>query len=183
MFTPGTIIAEFTSKKGKNIVFRLAYGSEIEQLTNYINELSREDTFVTFSGEEISLKSEREFLERMVEKAGKGDGFVMLGYENDTLVAVGDIERLEKRSRHVGSIGVSVKKGYREEGIGATLLRSMLEIAQRMGFKMIQLSVYEPNTLARGLYTALGFEEVGKIPKKILFHGELVDEIVMVKFL
>jgi len=110
LFSPGTVISEFTSKKGKHIVFRFADGDDLDSLTEYINQLSKEDTFVTFSGEEVSLRAEKEFLDKMVEKATKGNGFILLGIYNEMIVAVGDIERMEKRSKHVGSIGLSVKK-------------------------------------------------------------------------
>jgi len=80
-------------------------------------------------------------------------------------------------------LGLALKKEYREEGIGAELMKVMLQIAQRFSIQMIQLSVYSPNTLAYGLYTKLGFQEVGRIPNKVLFHGELVEEVIMIRSL
>jgi len=183
MFSPGTEILEFTSKKGNKIVLRFAENNDAKLLTKYINELSKEDTFVTFSGEDVSLDHERKFLEKLVADLEKGEGFLVLGMMGEELVAVGDIQRLEKRSKHAASMGISVKKEFRGEGVGYQLINSLLEVAQRISIQMIQLSVYAPNESAKKLYENVGFQEVGRIPKKILFHGELVDEIIMVKFL
>lgn len=183
MFTPGTVVNEFTSKKGNKIVLRFASEQEAPLLTEYINTLSREDTFITFSGEQLSLESEQKFLKNMAEKIKKGDSFMLFGFNDDLLVSVGHVERLGKRSKHVGEMGISVKQEFRGEGIGAEMIRTMLEIAKRISLQMIQLTVFSPNDVAKRLYDTLGFNEVGKIPKKSLFHGELVDEIIMVKFL
>lgn len=54
MFQPGKIVKTFTSKSGKKIVIRYPQWKDLNQLTEYINKLSAEDTFTTFSGEKIT---------------------------------------------------------------------------------------------------------------------------------
>jgi len=176
-------VNEFTSKKGNKIVLRFASEQEAPLLTEYINTLSLEDTFITFSGEQLSLESEQKFLKNMAEKIEQGDSFMLFGFKEDLLVSVGHVERLGRRSKHVGEMGISVKRELRGEGIGAEMIRTMLEIAKRISLQMIQLAVFSPNNVAKKLYEKLGFKEVGTVPKKSLFHGELVDEVIMVKFL
>jgi len=51
MFIPGLIVKKFISKKGKEIIIRYPKWEDLEELTRYANKLSKEDTFVTFSGE------------------------------------------------------------------------------------------------------------------------------------
>ena len=53
MFMPGQIVKKFFSKKGKEMIIRYPKWEDLEEFTLYINKLSYEDTFITFSGEEI----------------------------------------------------------------------------------------------------------------------------------
>ena len=159
MFPPGTIISEFTSKKGKQIVFRLVCEDDLEQMHSYVNHLSREDTFVSFSGEQLTATYQ------------------------DNIVGVADISRMKRRSKHVGYLAISLSSEYREEGIGSELIQTLCELGKKIGFQMVELAVYSVNERGIHVYEKVGFVEVGRIPKKALFHGELVDEIIMVKFL
>lgn len=183
MFEPGTIVHEFTSKKDHSIVFRFITSGDVEQMTSYINNLSCEDTFVRMGGEQFTEQDEYEYIENWLKKMEQNNTFVVVAVKDEKIIAVANVDRLERRSKHVGHFGISVAKEFRGEGIGQELLKVILELATRMGLAMIELSVYSLNEAGIALYKKLGFEEVGRIPKKILFHGELIDEIVMVKFL
>jgi len=46
---------------------------------------------------------------------------------------------------------------------------------------MIELGVYEHNTIAKKLYEDCGFREVGRIPGGLNHYGEYMDEITLVK--
>ena len=183
MFTPGTIISEFTSKKGKKIVFRLPVLDDVPLLTQYVNTISDEDTFVTLSGEHYTEEEEQKVVEEWIMKMSKNDKVVLVGFDGPTLVAIADIDRLARRSKHVGHLGISIAKDYRDEGIGTKLMETLVELARKMGLQMIELVAYLPNTQAIHVYTKVGFKEVGRIPKKALFHGELIDEVIMLKSL
>ena len=56
MFMPGQIVKKFFSKKGKEMIIRYPKWEDLEEFTLYINKLSYEDTFITFSGEEIKKR-------------------------------------------------------------------------------------------------------------------------------
>lgn len=49
MFTTGKIIKKFKTKKGKEIVIRYLKWEDLDELTRYVNDLSKEDTFVNLS--------------------------------------------------------------------------------------------------------------------------------------
>jgi len=62
MFILGQIVKKFVSKKGKEVVIRYPKWEDLEEFTRYINKLSKEDTFITFSGEEIKKEDEAKVL-------------------------------------------------------------------------------------------------------------------------
>jgi ribosomal-protein-alanine N-acetyltransferase len=56
---------------------------------------------------------------------------------------------------------VAVLERLRRRGLARRLLLELLEEARRAGLRVALLEVRESNRAARGLYQALGFEEVG----------------------
>lgn len=183
MFTPGTVVHEFVSKKGREITFRFVLESDAPFLLEYINTLSIEDTFIRLSGEQYTLEQEQKYVADWLVQINANNKIALVALDGEKIVSFATVDRLERRSKHVGHLALSVDKEYREEGIGKEILTTLLELSPKMGLQMIELSAYSPNEIAIGLYLKLGFNEVGRIPKKALFHGELVDEIIMVKFL
>jgi RimJ/RimL family protein N-acetyltransferase len=183
MFTPGITISEFASKKGKNIVLRLPYEDDVEQMLHYINTLSKEDTYISRSGEQLTLAEEQKYLDKALENLEKGNGFLLLAIHNNQQVGIADVTRMEGRSKHVGRLNISLAIEFREEGIGSEMISILSDLARKIGLQMLELIVYSVNERGIHVYTKSGFKEVGRIPKKALFHGELVEEVIMVKHL
>lgn len=183
MFALGTVVHEFVSKKWREITFRFILESDVSLLLDYINTLSSEDTFIRLSGEQYTLVQEQKFVDDWLVQINANNKIALVALHGERVVSFATVDRLERRSKHVGDLAVSVAKDYREEGIGKEMLTTLLELSPRMGLQMIELTAYSPNEIAIGLYAKLGFKEVGRVPKKALFHGELVDEVIMVKFL
>ena len=184
MFTPGQIIKKFISKKEKEMVIRYPKWEDLEEITRYINKLSCEDTFITFSGEEIKKEEEAKALSDWFYGIEIGDKVVLECFYNDQLVGLANIDRDKsnrKRSLHVGTLGISVEKEFRGEGIGYELGKTVIKEAKNRidGLKMIILDVYSLNINAQNLYKKLGFKEAGRLSKKILYRGQYIDEIKM----
>ncbi len=80
-----------------------------------------------------------------------------------------------------GDIGnVAVAPDFRRRGVGAALLRALLEEAARRQAAVVQLEVRESNLAARRLYEKNGFETVGK--RKNYYEKPAEDAILMSKF-
>ena len=180
----GTKIEDFTSKSGKNIVFRYIGEDDAEELCRYINELSKEDTFIRFSGETISLDEEKEYLQAQMEKLSKGDVIPIVATHLDKIVGHSSIERNvidKRRGLHIGNFGLSVSTEYRGDWIGEKLMKTVIDQAlQHMhGLRIIHLTVYGSNSTAQNLYKKVGFHEYGRLPKGVLYKGEYLDMIEM----
>lgn len=183
MFSPGTFISEFTSKKGRQIVFRLVSENDIPQLTDYINALSKEDTFISFSDEKFDLEREKKIVSEWLDLMSKGNMAAIVSFHDQELVSNASVSRETRRSKHVGSVALSVKNGFREEGIGSKMLDLLEDAGKQMNLRMLELTVFANNHRARHVYRKHGYQEVGTIPEKLLYKREYVDEVIMIKHL
>ena len=85
-----------------------------------------------------------------------------------------------RATRHAATLGVSVRKGYRGQGIGSTLLRHAIHWANEGGvIKRIELDVYVRNQTAIRLYLEHGFEVEGRHRHAIYQDGQFLDDYVM----
>lgn len=188
MFIPGEIIKKIKTKKGREAVIRYPKWEDLDQLTRYINNLSKENTFITFSGEEILKQDEAKVLSKWFIDMDFGDKIVLCSFINNKLVGVANIDRNKenrRRSLHVGVFGISVAKNYRREGIGFQLAKTIIEEAKNKlkPLKIIILDVYSLNKKAINLYKKLGFIEYGCLKKGIYYKNNFIDEIKMALYL
>lgn len=183
IFQPGKIIKTVTTKSGKNAVLRYPSMDDVDQFLDYINTISREDTFITFSGEQQTREQEEKYMQSVMVEMEKGDKAVVGCFVDGRLVGVCDAYRDlrgKKRSYHTVVFGITVAKDFRGEGVGYQIASTLLEEVKKMpGVTQILLHVYGPNEVAQKLYTKLGFKEAGRIPGNVYFHGEFVDGVTM----
>jgi ribosomal protein S18 acetylase RimI-like enzyme len=110
----------------------------------------------------------------------------------DVLVAVVDGEvagylRLASSSRfassdHVLTInGVAVDPAKQRRGVGRALIDAAVGEARRRGARKLTLRVFSPNTAARRLYEAGGFEVEGVLRGEFHLGGDYVDDILMAR--
>lgn len=181
----GQTIKTFISTSGKEIILRYPALYDVQILLDYINELSQEDTYITMSGEQETLESETKWLTSVLDNIEKKDMVHIMALYNEELVGTAQIDRDlggKKRTRHVGTLGLSVKKLYRNDGIGRQLIETAVKTAgEVLGLSEIILEVFEPNVKARSLYRSSGFVEYGRLPGGIKFKDAYVDKILMYK--
>jgi len=184
MFTPGKIVKEFTTKSGATGVIRYPMWEDVPKAKDFINKLSKEDTYITFSGEEISLKDEADYYGSIFSMMELGDCVKLHCMIDNEVVSSTEVTRdrgLKKRSLHVGTFGISVAEKYRHEGVGYEIMTSLMSEVKHMmpDLRLITLSCFGQNTVAQNLYKKVGFVECGRIPGKILHQGQYDDEMIM----
>ena len=172
------------SKSGREITLRYPNIGDLDKVLEYINRISAEDTFITFSGEVITYNEEEKYLNGVLSNIAKGNSVVLYAFDGNKLIGIADVNRDlhgKKRTRHVGVFGITVAKEYRGDGIGEKLARSVIDEAHRKieGLKMILLNVYGPNSKAQKLYVKLGFKEYGRLEKGLWYREEYYDSISM----
>jgi ribosomal protein S18 acetylase RimI-like enzyme len=177
------IIYQGKTNKGLDIVIRYPQLGDEKEMCNYINDLSQEKTFVRFQGEEILLKDEINYLNSQLKKIEAKKAITLLVFAGNDLIAIADINMLDKTEKHLGALAISVAKDFRGEGIGKFLMELLLREAEKelSDLKIVTLEVYQANVIAQNLYKEFGFVEYGRLPNGIMRNDIFEDGIYMYK--
>lgn len=177
------IVFQGTTKKGLDIVIRyLEKGDEVE-MTRYINELSKEKTFITFQGEEITFEGEKEYSDGFLKKIEEKKAIKLLVIHNSKIVGISDINMGERTAKHIGIFGITVAKEVRGKGVGRILMELTLKeaIKEIPTLKIVTLEVFAKNSIAKRIYEAFGFIKYGNLPNGITRNNAFEDAILMYK--
>ena len=177
---PGTIFRKFQDREGREVTLRAPQWSDLDDMLDFINSLVEENVDILVDTK-YTREAEVDWL------AGK-----LSALENERVIAVvaevdgrfvGQTEISPKmgRSRHVGVLGISLKAGYRDAGIGTELMREAESQAPRLGIEIITLDVFVSNARGRHLYEKMGYVQVGQVPRGIKRDGEYIDDVIMAK--
>ncbi len=177
------IVYQGKTKKGDEIIIRYPLASDLNQLFLYINKLSKEKVAITFQGERIKSREEKNYLDLHLKKIKKNEEVKLLAFSGKQLIGIVDIIMQEKIESHVGVFGLTIAKEYRNQGIGKLLLQLVLEEASKNlpQLKIVKLGVFECNDIAFNLYEQFGFKEYGRLPKGVKHQGIYIDHIYMYK--
>lgn len=174
----------FATKSGRRVSVRFSTVNDVDVATEFINAASREDTFLTFSGEQLSAHEERAYLQDCDARIANGDLVKLSCFIDDHMVAdvtIGRDLRGRKRTYHCAILGIIVHKEYRGDGIGETLMRIAIDEARRVlsGVRIITLWFLAPNEAAKHLYEKIGFKECGRVPEGVWYRDAYVDHVHM----
>ena len=82
--------------------------------------------------------------------------------------------------QHVTTLGMSVDKDWRDQGLGSLLMEHAVEWARRSGVvRRIELYVFARNARAIHLYQKYDFQIEGKLQRAIYKEGEYHDNLIM----
>jgi RimJ/RimL family protein N-acetyltransferase len=164
---------------------REATEDDAEKLIAYLVELSKEPDIplpLTPGSVTLTLEQEREYLHSHLEPenstylVAEAEGeiigvFHCTGYNQ---------ELTRKMTQHCGEMGVSVRKDWRNQGVGTALMKRGLDWARSVSLiKRIQLEVFTDNERAIHIYKKLGFEVEGRRRRAFLRNGTFIDSFLM----
>jgi RimJ/RimL family protein N-acetyltransferase len=174
----GKIIHQFVAKDGRNVVLRTPKWEDLDDLLEFINSLINESADITMH-KKPTRQEEAEWLGRYLTNLDNDRLFALVAEVDGKVVANSELNRKTGYSEHVGEIGIAIKAGYRDIGIGTEILRTLISNARERGLKVLRLSVFSSNKRAKHVYEKVGFKETGRIPGEIFKDGKYVDEIIM----
>jgi len=178
--SPGTVLYVFNAKDGREVILRTPKWEDLDDALDFINSLVEEDAMILMNKKKTRTK-EIDWLANNLKRLEKGE-FIMICAEVDgRMVGICEIEPSFGKMSHTGTLGMSVKKGYRDIGIGLDLLKEAEKHAIHMRLKTIWLEVFEKNERAIHVYENMGYEITGKIPKGVLHAGEYQDVLLMTR--
>lgn len=180
----GREIARFYTKDKKQAVISYMSWGDLHDMRVFINTVSQEDTYITLSGEEVSLEEEMRFVSDSLKEIELRDAVFLVCRIDGFLVSIFSVFRNKhsrKRELHVGTLGLIVSSEYRNQGIGKQLLQIGLDEVKRTlkNLGIVTLSVFASNEFAHRLYMRNGFREYGRLPRGVLHKDTFVDHIYM----
>jgi len=158
-------MVEFISKKGRKIEIREIQENDWVGLRNLMNSLVKENAFI-LRNVPISKEEQIKNLKKRIGDIKKEERVDLVAIYKGKLVANIYIRREKFKEKHVGTLGVFVKKNYRNEGIGKALMKEVLKRSKRIGIKLVVLEVFKVNKPAMILYKKL-VSKVWGTPKSI----------------
>jgi RimJ/RimL family protein N-acetyltransferase len=180
---PGTIVYSGKTEKGTDVSIRYPKLSDAAEMLRYINTLSKEETFILFQGEQLTLSEETKFVRMLLKKIKNNKVVTLLAFHENVLIGNSGITMKEKAEKHVGDFGISIAKEFRGQGIGKLLMKFVLEEGEKYleNFEICTLGCFSDNTCAMEMYKKFGFQLFGSLPKGIRHKDVYVDHIFMYK--
>jgi len=174
------VFKEFRTGDGRRVVLRTPRMSDLDDLLEFINSLVDEGAEILVE-KRTTREAEADWLGRLLADIEKGSVICIAGEVDGKVIANSEVRKGTGKRSHVGTLGIAIRDGYRDVGIGTEMMRALVEESKRAGLRLLRLTVFDSNVRARHVYETVGFREVGKMPKAIRQGDEYVDEVYMAK--
>jgi len=178
----GKTIGDFAAKDSQKVVLRTPRGEDLDDLLELINSLVDEKAEI-IANEKVSREEEIDWLSKALSRLERNETFYLVAEVDGKVVAISEIDKRSGHQKHVGMMGIAVRRGFRDLGIGTEMTKTLVNQAQKMGLKVLTLSAFASNKRAIHIYEKVGFVQTGRVPKKFFKEGKYIDEIIMAKLL
>ena len=173
------VYKEFRTGDGRKVVLRTPRISDLDDFLEFINSLVDEEADILVN-EKTSRDAEADWLGKLLAEIEKGKVINVTAEVEGKVVGNSDVHKGAGKRSHTGALGIALRHGYRDVGIGTEMMRVLAEESGKTGLKLLRLSVFDSNLRARHVYEKVGFREVGRIPRAIRKGDSYVDEVWMV---
>ena len=144
---------------------------DYKELLDFMKKVKGETNFLLGYPDEIKLSYEDEKERIKKVKSSETSNYFVVMKNSKIIGCIGFNGNTARKTKHYGTIGISVLKEYWGRGIATTLLEKLISWAKEKGIKKINLDVFENNERAIKLYKKFGFKLEGCIEDGI-FDGE-----------
>ena len=100
---------------GTDIIIRHTQRDDVERLLNFINVISKEQTYILFQGEQMSLEEESRYVEGFIHKAENHKAVKLLVFHGEEFIGLADVTMKEKAESHIGVFGLIIAKAWRKK--------------------------------------------------------------------
>lgn len=165
------------------ITFREPRVSDVKSALEMINSLVEEKAYITVQ-KKLTLKEERAYFKNIFKDAKKKMRVDLILDINGEVCGSAAIWLYDDGVRkHIGELGISLKKEARGKGLGEKLFKKIVEKAvKELKIKIVTLHVFSDNKIAINLYKKMGFKKFGTIINGINYYGKLVNNDMMIKY-
>ncbi len=162
---------------------REAVPDDAEKMIIYLNQVGGESDNLLHGDNEFSVPVEGVKRKLAMSKDSE-NSLVLIALDNEEIIARAELEGYyPARIRHRAKFSISVRKDYWNQGIGSEMIKRILEQAEMMKLKVIELEVISDNVRAINLYHKMGFTDIGIYKDFLCVNGIFKDAVVMQKVL
>jgi RimJ/RimL family protein N-acetyltransferase len=178
----GKLVRRFSAGDKRKVILRTPKWEDLDDFLELINLLVEERADILRT-ELVSREEEIDFLARVLSRLEKDELFFLVAEVAGKVVASSEISRRAGYEEHVGVIGIAIKSGFRDSGIGTEMMKTLIKQAEKWGLKVLTLTAFASNNRAIHVYEKVGFVQTGRVSKKYFKDGKYIDEIIMTKLL
>lgn len=176
----GKILHRFTSKDGREVVLRTPRWEDLDDKVELMNSIVDEGVDIATT-QKMTREEYADLFRKRLALMEKGEVLRLVAEVEGKVIAGSELRKRSGYSRHVGNIGIGIRKDYRDVGIGTEMLKTLISQAKMMGLKILELAVTSANMRAIHVYEKVGFKATGRIPKFYYKNGKYYDEVIMAK--
>ena len=169
-----------TLRDGRSALIRRAEPRDAEAILEHVNEVAGEQVYIMIEQTDKTIAEEDDMLRTLDPRRT----LFLVATVDRQVVAASDIHRGRfAKNAHTASLGISVRKPVRGQGVGKAMMVDMLNWARSEGIRKVTLGVFATNESAIALYRELGFTEEGRLRGEVMLSGRPVDELLMALWL
>ena len=175
---PTEWVTVFTAKNSMKVEFRPKLSGDTEMLWEMFSTLSKDsisNLIPPFTRERIEGWTSNIDYDEVLK-------IVAVIKENNKQRIVGSASlkfNPNEHSKHKAELGITVHDDYQNVGIGTTLVKHLLNIAQLKKLRKVWLQVNTNNDVAIHIYKKAGFQIEGKLCKERYINNKYRDEYRM----
>ena len=173
-------LGRFKARDGREVILRPPRWSDLDDMLELINSLVEEGAEIGVC-EPYSREEEADWLAGLLAAVEKGERLSAVAEAGGRVVGHVEVRVGRCYEGHTGVLGIAVKRGFRELGIGTELMRMAEQLARERGLRLLTLEVFATNSRAIHVYEKMGYRIVGRLPKAIYKDGVYVDKLLMAK--
>lgn len=163
---------------GVSVTLRLAAASDVATIAAAQRLVAQTPGLLASRPEEID---DAELARKVAALQGQAGGVFLVAEEHGALVGHGLLQayRLAVTS-HIVELTLVVHVGHQGRGVGRRIMGALIDWARAQPtVEKIELRVRASNERALGLYRALGFEEEGRLRRRIKLGPVYIDDVAM----
>jgi ribosomal protein S18 acetylase RimI-like enzyme len=166
--------------RGAPFIIREARPDDAPALGAILSELAPVDGFILLSPEEVAAEPAAHGGDVMRANASGGRWLLFVAEQDGVVAGMVDLRAVPlRRCAHVCELGIGLRAGFRDRGVGKALMERAIQAAAAQGFRKIRLMVIASNTRAIAVYRKTGFVETGRFREEVRLGRGFEDLVVM----
>jgi ribosomal protein S18 acetylase RimI-like enzyme len=166
--------------RGASFIIRESQPDDAPALGAILSQLAQIDGFILLSPEEVAGDPVARAGDLARANIGGGRWMLYVAEQDGVVAGMVDLRAVAfRRCAHVCELGIGVIAGFRDRGIGSSLMEHAIQSAIAHGFTKIRLMVIASNTRAIAVYFRAGFVETGRFVDEVRLGRGFEDLLVM----